>query len=164
MINMIEKKEKDKKAPPAEITKFEGYFEFLSNEYNCKVEYDNYVFQSASALFYAFKAKTQGAFMKFQRLSPLKAKSKSQKLEYNEDYEKNKKYYLKKAVNAKFTSNPDLKLRLLKTGNTILVNTITHLDTWIGVKNNIGENMLGKVLMELRSQYFEERKNNNEFA
>lgn len=148
-----------KKSPPTEIKKFEGYYEFLSNEYNCDVKYEDFVFQSSASLFYAFKAKTEGAFIKFQRLSPLKARSKMQKMEENDDYEDNKKYYLKEAVKAKFISNPSLKIKLLKTQNAKLINTVTHRDTWIGVRDGIGENMLGKVLEELREEFRKEKSN-----
>lgn len=138
---------------PNDIVKFEGKYEFLSNEYNCEVKYENYVFQSAAALFYALKAIDKGAFRKFQRMSPLKAKSKMQLLPPNEDYEEHKEYYLEKAVRAKFDSNPNLVKLLLKTGEAKLLNNVTHLDDWIGIRKDKGYNALGKVLMKLRDEY-----------
>lgn len=141
---------------PEKITQFTKEYEFLSNEYTCNVEYDGFTFQSAATLFYAFKAKSEGSFKKFQRLNPLKARTKMQKMESNDDYEANKKHYLKEAVRAKFNSNPDLKKLLVDTGRARLINTVTHMDTWIGVRNGIGENMLGRVLEELRDEYKKE--------
>lgn len=139
--------------PISEITKFEGKWEFLSNEYTCEVKYENYTFQSAASLFYALKATDKGAFRKFQKLSPLKAKSKMQLLPPNEEYENNKEEYLMKAVKAKFDSNPNLIKLLLKTGNAKLLNNVTHLDDWIGIRKDKGYNALGKVLMRLREEY-----------
>lgn len=141
--------------PLTEITSFTKKFEFLSNEYNCVVKYDDYIFQSSASLFYAFKAVDKGSFMKFQRLSPIKARAKAQKL-VNDDWEENKEFYLEKALRAKFDSNPDLKAQLLKTGKATLLNNVTHLDDWIGIRNDKGYNALGKALMKLREEYKEE--------
>lgn len=146
---------KQRVEPITEISSFTNKWEFLSNEYKCPVRFEEYTFQSAASLFYAFKAlKSKGSFAKFQRLAPLKAKSKAQQL-ISEDWEEHKEEYLETAVRAKFDSNPDLIKKLLKTGNLPLINNVTHLDEWIGVRKGKGENMLGKVLMKLREEYSE---------
>lgn len=150
------KKIEEKISSQSEITSFSGKYEFLSNEYKCSVKFEEYEFQSATALFYAFKAlESKGSFAKFQRLNPLKAKSKAQQL-INEDWEDNKEFYLETAVKAKFDSNPDLVKQLLETGDVPLLNNVTHLDDWIGIRKGKGENALGKVLMRLRDEYRKE--------
>lgn len=139
--------------PLTEITSFDGRFEFLANEYRCDVKWEEYTFQSAAALFYAFKAlDSKGSFAKFQRLNPLKARSKAANIA-NEDWEENKEFYLEQAVRAKFDSNPDLVKQLLRTGSATLLNNVTHLDDWIGIRKEKGENALGKCLMKLREEY-----------
>ena len=146
------------KPPLTEITSFTNRFEFLANEYNCPVKFEEYTFQSAAALFYALKAiENKGSFMKFQRLSAIKARAKSSQI-VNEDWEEHKEFYLETANRAKFDSNPDLKKQLLKTGNATLLNNVTHLDEWMGIRKDRGYNALGKVLMRLREEYKEQEK------
>ena len=53
---------------------------------------------------------------------------------------------------AKFTQNQDLKEKLLKTGNAILIEGNWWNDTYWGVCNGIGENNLGKILMKIREE------------
>lgn len=143
--------------PLTEITSFTNRFEFLSNEYNCTVKYKDYTFQSSASLFYAFKAIGNiGSFMKFQRLNPAKARAKAQKI-VNEEWEENKEFYLEKAIRAKFDSNPELVKQLLRTGNATLLNNVTHLDDWIGIRKDRGYNALGKVLMKLREEYKQQK-------
>ena len=147
--------------PLTEITSFDGRFEFLANEYRCDVKWEEYTFQSAAALFYAFKAlDSKGSFAKFQRLNPLKARSKAANIA-NEDWEENKEFYLEQAVRAKFDSNPDLVKQLLRTGSATLLNNVTHLDDWIGIRKEKGENALGKCLMKLREEYKEKESEKN---
>ena len=95
--------------------------------------------------------------MKFQRLSAIKARAKSSQI-VNEDWEEHKEFYLETANRAKFDSNPDLKKQLLKTGNATLLNNVTHLDEWMGIRKDRGYNALGKVLMRLREEYKEQEK------
>jgi hypothetical protein len=57
---------------------------------------------------------------------------------------------------AKFDQNPELKEKLLATGDGKLINTVTYRDEWAGVRGETGLNMLGKVLMELREIYRKE--------
>lgn len=99
---------------------------------------------------------SKGSFSKFQRLNPMKARAKAQNI-VNEDWEENKEFYLEKALRCKFDSNPDLIKQLLRTGQAKLINNVTHLDDWIGVRKEKGYNALGKALMKLREEYKEEK-------
>jgi len=73
---------------------------------------------------------------------------------------------MKMVVKLKFDQHKELKSRLLKTGNHIIVENIDkrkgarHL-FWGMKKVNgewMGENMMGKILMELRDEYKKEEK------
>jgi len=55
-------------------------------------------------------------------------------------------------VRQKFTRHVDLKQKLLETGNAKLIEG-NHLgDKFFGVCNGIGENWLGKILMQIREE------------
>jgi predicted NAD-dependent protein-ADP-ribosyltransferase YbiA (DUF1768 family) len=55
-------------------------------------------------------------------------------------------------VTEKFKQNPELKQKLLETGNQELIEGNTWNDTFWGVCNGQGQNWLGKILMLVRSE------------
>ena len=55
-------------------------------------------------------------------------------------------------VLAKFTQNPDLKKKLLATGDEHLEEGNTWGDTIWGTVDGVGENRLGKILMRVRDE------------
>ena len=57
---------------------------------------------------------------------------------------------MRRLLHAKFRQNPDLARRLLATGTQELVEANTWGDTRWGVCNGVGENLLGKALVEVR--------------
>lgn len=138
-----------------QIYKFDGPYAFLALEHPCQVVYDDHIYGNAAVLFYALRATTERSRMKIARLSTNKARQKSSALPDNPEYDDNREYFLKLAVKAKFDSHPALRAKLLKTRPKELINTVTYLDNWIGVResNGRGDNMLGKVLMEVRDEY-----------
>jgi hypothetical protein len=65
---------------------------------------------------------------------------------------------MRQVLYAKFTQHPDLKVKLLETGTKILVEESSIDNFWgIGPKGK-GKNMLGVLLMELRTQFQTEMK------
>ena len=56
-------------------------------------------------------------------------------------------------LKAKFGQNPDLLEKLLATGDTYLMEGNTWHDTFWGVCNGHGENWLGRLLMQVRSEF-----------
>ena len=140
---------------PTQIFRFEGPYGFLALEHPCKVVYNDNVYSNAAVLFYAMRATNERSRMKIARLSTNKARQKSSALPENPDYDENRYHFLKVALRAKFDSNTDLRDKLLKTKPKELINTVSYLDDWIGIResNGRGDNMLGKALMELRDEY-----------
>jgi len=60
---------------------------------------------------------------------------------------------MKAILRAKFTQHEDLKERLLQTGSKILIEN-SKMDAFWGIgKNGKGKNILGKLLMEIRSEF-----------
>ncbi len=83
----------------------------------------------------------------------------------NPDFDKIKYGVMQVGLAAKFDQNPDLKEKILSTGNTILQEGNRWGDKYWGVNLNptkgkigAGENNLGKLLMKLRKEYMEDVK------
>jgi len=59
---------------------------------------------------------------------------------------------MRDVVWAKFSQNPDLAARLVATGEKFLEETNWWNDTYWGVYQGKGKNMLGQILMETRAR------------
>ena len=57
-----------------------------------------------------------------------------------------------KALRAKFTQDEELKKMLFETGESKLIEHTKNDKFWGDAGNGTGKNMLGKLLMKLRSQ------------
>ena len=68
------------------------------------------------------------------------------------DWETAKDDIMREALRAKFTQNEDLKQILLETGDALLVEHTTNDNYWGDGGDGSGENMLGRLLMELREE------------
>jgi ribA/ribD-fused uncharacterized protein len=143
------------------ILKFRGKFAFLSNFYPCKVEYEGLIYPSVENAFQA--AKTAPFRRKvFTKVSPKEAKKLGRRVPILGDWEGRKLRVMKELVRKKFTSNGELKEKLLETGNALLIEGNTWGDEFWGVNlrkpdpnspwGYKGENWLGKILMEVREE------------
>lgn len=68
------------------------------------------------------------------------------------DWEDIKVSIMSDLIAQKFTSNNRLGELLLNTGDAILIEGNHWNDTFWGVCNNVGKNMLGKLLMQRRKE------------
>lgn len=68
------------------------------------------------------------------------------------DWEEVKDDVMRTAVRAKFTQYPELTDLLLGTGNAELIEHTTNDSYWADGGDGSGKNMLGKILMEVRSE------------
>ncbi|MBN8867321.1 MAG: NADAR family protein [Solirubrobacterales bacterium] len=68
------------------------------------------------------------------------------------DWEKIKGGVMLELVRQEFTTHPDLATRLLATGHAEIIETNHWGDTIWGVCDGIGENKLGEILMQVRSE------------
>lgn len=69
------------------------------------------------------------------------------------DWESVKDDVMRDAVRAKFTQYPELKEILLTTGDAELVEHTVNDSYWADGGDGSGKNMLGKILMEIRSEF-----------
>ena len=111
---------------PDMIDKFKGEYDFLSNRFFWRFEWQGLEYGSAEAAFQASKCQEE-----------------SERLEIMESI-----------IRAKFERNPILMRRLKDTGNRILINGNNKQETYWGVDlySWQGENHLGKILMKIRDE------------
>ena len=135
------------------IKHFNGKYAFLSNFYNCPVVINNIQFQNSEAAFQAMKCITQSDRYCFANLPPNKAKQLGRHVTLRPDWNDIRIDIMKQVVLDKFTRNTDLGTKLLETGDAELIEGNNWHDTFWGVDDttNIGENHLGKILMEVRN-------------
>ena len=143
------------KLPWNSITDFhkEGY-EFLSNFYEVNVEYGGLVYGSNEAAFQAQKCLTEEEKILFTEFSPSKSKGVGRRVILRPDWEEVKLGFMEEIVRAKFTQHPELAIKLLATGDQVLVEGNRWGDIYWGVdiRTGQGQNNLGKILMKIREE------------
>lgn len=134
------------------IQGFRGNYSFLSNFYRCNLIVEDVFYLNAEAAFQAQKVLGHQARQEFSYMQPAEAKKAGRKVLLREDWEKVKFDKMYQICKAKFTQNPELKEKLLATGDTELVEENTWGDTVWGTCGGRGENHLGRILMRVREE------------
>lgn len=134
------------------IGEFKGEFYFLSNFYESDVTYGGITYRNNEAAFQAQKTTNKFIRMKFHQLNPSDAKKLGRQVQLREDWEQIKDQVMYEICKAKFEQNPDLREKLLATGDEILVEGNTWGDRIWGTVHGVGENRLGRILMRVRSE------------
>lgn len=136
------------------ITIFRGPYWFLSNFYPCVIQYANYNWLSVEHAYQA--AKTENISEKEQILNAFTAKEAKRlgkTVQIRDDWDNIKIDVMYDLLNIKFFPNPtdnNLTQALLNTGEEEIIHENVWKDTFWGVCNGVGENHLGKLLMEIR--------------
>lgn len=137
------------------IMSFRGENLFLSNFYEGKVfTYRGLKFTNSEAPFHAEKCWSRAKDFEMER--PSQSKRLGRKVLMRSDWDQVKDKVMYDVCYAKFTQDPALKAKLLATGDRELIEGNTHGDRCWGMTYSqkydmwIGENRLGKVLMQLR--------------
>lgn len=133
------------------IDSFRGEYDFLSNFYSCPVEFEGQTFSNSEAAFQAAKCLDMKVREDFFNLSAGQAKRKGRKVELREDWETVKINVMRDVLKSKFTLNPELKDKLIATGDVELIEGNNWNDRFWGVCKGKGQNHLGILLMELRN-------------
>ena len=139
------------------IKNFEGEYAFLSNFYFSPMIIDNVVYTTNEHFFQAMKSfnpKERQAITLAP--TPGKAKRLGRKVSLRKDWEDIKEEVMLIGLRHKF-SNPDLRRKLLATGNEELIEGTTWHDNYWGICNceacgGQGKNRLGKLLMQVRKE------------
>jgi hypothetical protein len=125
-----------------------GKYDFLSNFYPCTLQYMGITYQNSEAAFQAQKCPERA--IEFANLDPSRAKRLGRRVKLRSDWEEVKIPIMYQILEAKF-SNPELMNRLLQVEGEIVEET-TWGDTFWGVCKSKGNNMLGKLLMDIRDR------------
>jgi ribA/ribD-fused uncharacterized protein len=142
------------------ITSFKGEYAFLSNFYACPLTIDGMSYPTAEHAFQA--AKTHDRAVKqaiADKDSPTKAKHAGGKRRgslitgalFRSDWEAVKLSVMKDILRLKF-SDPQLRQALLATRDAPLVEGNSWNDTFWGVCRGRGQNHLGRLLQEVRTE------------
>lgn len=139
------------------IKNFEGEYAFLSNFYFSPMIIDNVVYTTNEHYFQAMKSlnpKERQAIVLAP--TPGKAKHLGRKVSLRKDWEDIKEEVMLTGLRHKF-SNPELRKKLLATGNEELIEGTTWHDNYWGICDceacgGQGKNRLGKLLMQVREE------------
>lgn len=132
------------------ILEFKGEYQFLSNFYDTPVEYNGLRYKNSEAAFQAQKCPQRAS--EFCNLSAISAKRLGRAVPMRGDWNKVRLQVMKEVVLAKFQQNKKLKRMLLATQDALLQEGNYWKDTFWGVCDGVGENHLGKILMEVRDE------------
>jgi len=134
------------------IDKFRGEYNFLSNFYPCRIEYDGRVYSSVEAAYQACKTDDPIVKDQFVQYDARQAKQAGKELKPNATWNDIKYGIMVSLLLIKF-NDPTLKAKLLYTRDEELIEGNNWHDVWWGVCEGNGKNMLGKALMYVRAYY-----------
>src|SRR5574343_763148 len=133
------------------IDSFRGEYRWLSNLWLCTIPYYTHEFPSVENAYQYAKSFTRPE--EFTTISPGEAKRLGRKIPATKDWEDRKLNVMETLLRMKFAAHDGLREKLLKTGDTKLVEGNTWGDTFWGVCNGKGSNHLGRLLMLIREEY-----------
>lgn len=134
------------------IDNFDGEYAFLSNFYESPMIIQGIIYPTNEHFFQAMKTLSPSEREKIASApTPGQAKRLGRQVELRWDWESVKEDVMLTGLRYKF-SNPDLKEKLLATGNEELVEGNWWGDQYWGVCDGIGKNKLGKLLMKVREE------------
>ncbi len=150
------------------IDSFEGEYDFLSNFYMKMVYYEGLYYASSEHAFQAAKTRIPGEMdlvrnCKTPGQAKRKASKKAGKITIRPDWDIIKNHVMLKIVRSKF-QDKELADKLVATSPLFLIEGNTWHDNYWGncicdkCNNILGLNMLGYILMTIRSETMLERK------
>lgn len=125
---------------------FRNQFAFLSNFYFCPLVINGFMFSNAEAAYQALKCK--GYEERFVGVTGKTARALGRKLPMQEGWNDKRIDAMRYVLQQKF-KNPQLMAQLQQVQGDIQEDNYWN-DTFWGVCNGVGENHLGKLLMEIR--------------
>jgi len=134
------------------IGPFSGEFDWLSNFFPCKLEFEGLTFDNSEAAFQAAKCLNPIERTKFVGLAAGKSKRLGKKVELRPDWNDIRIDVMREVLRAKFNQNPELREKLIATGDAELIEGNNWRDFYWGVCNGKGQNHLGKLLMEVSAE------------
>ena len=141
-----------------EIDCFRGYYRFLSNFYKSQVEFEGALYSSVEHAYQAAKTLNLKERETIRNaFSPAEAKKLGKEVTLRDDWETVKLQIMRSLLEKKFASGTLLATRLAFTRNAHIVEENRWGDTFWGTCDGVGQNHLGRILMEIRDK-LRERK------
>lgn len=136
------------------IRKFSGKYRFLSNFSGLPfpIEYMGLKFTTVEAAYQAAKCRTRSPMKPFQSYSPGFARTRGRDVVLRPDWEQVKVPIMYGLLQKKFAL-PDMATKLVETYPHKLVEENWWHDTFWGVCQGQGNNMLGILLMQIRKEW-----------
>jgi hypothetical protein len=135
------------------IASFENEYFYLSNYFESDFVFHGLHYKSVEHAYQSMKATSVEDAEKIRLAkTPDDAKKLSRTIEIRNDWDLVKRSLMKEIVKQKFLQNSLLLSNLLNTYSEEIVEGNWWGDRYWGVCNGTGENQLGKILMELRSE------------
>ena len=133
------------------IGPFKCQYEFLSNFYPSRIFYDGFMYPTVEHAFQASKTMDYDIRKSIALAqTPNIAKKMGRKIVLRPYWSDIKVFIMADLVSKKFAI-PELQIKLLETGNEELIEINWWNDVFWGFCNGVGENNLGKILMQIRS-------------
>lgn len=125
---------------------------WFSNFVPIPIIVDGIHYTSVENYYQAMKSLKEEDHWRIANLTPSQAKREGRKLKIRADWEEVKYRIMKQALIYKVEQNPKFRDQLLATGNEVLIEWNNWGDRiWgVDIKDNLGQNLLGKALMEVR--------------
>lgn len=146
------------KVDPTKIEFFDDEYSFLSNFYENPIKIDNMIYSTNEHAFQACKSlKKEDKELIQSASSPNRAKFMGRHIELRDDWENIKDDLMYQICRKKF-ENPELKQKLLNTGDKILIEGNTWHDNHFGkcicskCQYIPSDNKLGEILMKIRTE------------
>jgi len=153
---VLERERKEKERLENAISLFRGEYLFLSNFYEVDVTYEGFTYKNNEAAFQAQKDLSRRS--EFVDINPVSAKRLGKRVNLRSDWEKVKVDIMTQIVRCKFDQHPDLKQKLIDTGDRLLIEGNTWNDKFWGVCKGVGLNKLGEILMKIRKEYMDHKE------
>lgn len=132
------------------ILAFEGEYRFLSNFYPCIIKHQSILFPSVEHTFQACKTSSMDKRVEISEIKLARdAKRAGRKLKLRKNWERVKDDIMYNLLKKKFET-PELRQKLIDTGDAKLVHDNWWNDTYWGICNGRGRNCLGKLIMKVR--------------
>lgn len=133
------------------IDSFQGNYRFLSNFWPARVELGDVYYPTVEHDYQAAKTNDLSIRAAIRKNpNPANAKKLGRRLTIREDWDLFKIPVMRDLLAQKFAPQSDLAAALLATGEEMLVEGTTWGDTFWGICKGVGENQLGRLLMEQR--------------
>lgn len=135
------------------ITSFRGRYAFLSNFYRHPMKYAGLTWPTLEHAYQAIKTTSPKQRAAIARAAtPGMAKARGQRVVLRPDWDRVKIDIMRELLRVKFSVSSPLRYKLLDTHPHLLEEANTWGDTFWGTSDGLGENWLGRLLVERRER------------